>query len=268
MKFSKIIIATDFSECAENALEYGLELARLIKADVHIIHAVIPTGFVDDSGFYVHEHIDMRKNVMNEWLTKVKTKNSDISIDSECSLGFLTDMIDDYLLENKNSIVLMGTTGASGFLGFLGSNASAVSSKVKVPTLLIPLGVKIKENPAVALAFDFTVTHSSSSISPIVSLMEVFKSKSLEIVNVLEPNSEKPKDTSQISNLLQPVNPNFNFIEDEDKTYAINYFCMRSEIDILCVIKHERSFLHRLFNKSRSTDIVKKPITAIFVTHE
>lgn len=41
----KIVIPTDFSECANNAVEAGIELAKKMKAEIHLLYVNMPFQF-------------------------------------------------------------------------------------------------------------------------------------------------------------------------------------------------------------------------------
>ncbi len=44
----KILFPTDFSRCAEQAYSYALDLAKLHNAELHILHAAVLHGYMDN----------------------------------------------------------------------------------------------------------------------------------------------------------------------------------------------------------------------------
>lgn len=40
----KILVASDFSTCAANAMEYAMHMAKVLKIEVHVIHAIGTMG--------------------------------------------------------------------------------------------------------------------------------------------------------------------------------------------------------------------------------
>ena len=146
---NSILIPTDFSEVANNATQYAVELAKKCNAHLHIYHAkqipiadpVFPAEayqmYVDEIARAEKEGFDNLKNGL--------LKDLELNVSFNSSTGFVADEILDYATKNNIDLVVMGTKGASGMAEvFIGTNAASVIGKAHLPVLVIPPGFKYK----------------------------------------------------------------------------------------------------------------------------
>ena len=118
----KILVPTDFSQCAERASSVALALARKTQAEVHFLHiASVPTDWttlVNSSDMYP----DVTKMVKH---CQVKLNQLDSQADSEniSARKFLVYNqnyrgILQHIKNNNIDLVVMGSQGASGIKEF------------------------------------------------------------------------------------------------------------------------------------------------------
>jgi hypothetical protein len=56
----QILVATDFSNSAANAMDYAMELAKILDMEVCAIHAIMPTEGVDNNmynAFFIKDRL-------------------------------------------------------------------------------------------------------------------------------------------------------------------------------------------------------------------
>ena len=66
-----IIVPTDFSKSASNAMVYALQLANSFNAEVVAIHVIHPTEGVDNNiynMYYLQDYIDQKKKILERWV--------------------------------------------------------------------------------------------------------------------------------------------------------------------------------------------------------
>ena len=270
----KIMIATDFSQCAGNAMEYALDLATLCNGEVSVIHAIHPTEGIDNNVYnslYITEYYEAKKKALEAWIEAYKTeaRYSQLTIKTVCEVGFLADMLEAQISAEAPDLLVMGTMGATGIGTLLGSNASMITSKVRIPTLLIPLGQQFKPKAKFVLASDF----SENSLQPMAKFLndflEICEITEIDVVSVLE-GTDKPSKNDEIELLKPLVNASarFHYIHDTSPIKAIDNYIEGNEIEILCTVKHHQSFLYRLFFNSRTKALANQALTTILVLHD
>lgn len=65
-----ILVPTDFSKCANNAMMYALEVAQRTRAKIVALYVVYPNEGVDNNvydAFWIDDYIKQRRQSMQTW---------------------------------------------------------------------------------------------------------------------------------------------------------------------------------------------------------
>jgi nucleotide-binding universal stress UspA family protein len=123
---SKILIPTDFSSVANNALDYAIHLAQKTNASLHLLHVnnipIMDASFPNEVyQTYTAEIEDFAKksfeNIENLYLNK-----SNLKFETHTAYGFVNDEIQEFAKNNDIDLIVLGTTGASGIQEILECN--------------------------------------------------------------------------------------------------------------------------------------------------
>ncbi len=139
----KILVATDFSECSDEAFRYALSLARKLQARILLIHVINEP--VDLRGFYVpHLSFEKLEEEILEGARKMMDKFCRRHIqdfeDYETAIvaGIPYDVIISKSQDAGADMVVMGTHGRKGLDHMLfGSTAEKVVRRSSIPVLTI-----------------------------------------------------------------------------------------------------------------------------------
>jgi nucleotide-binding universal stress UspA family protein len=134
-KLSKILVATDFSESAQAALEQAAELARAFHASLEVLHVweipvFLPGELVVGMAGEQESLMDLVQKRANHRLVELaaKAEAGGIHISSlSCVLGIPHATIVDTATAGKHDIVVLGSHGRTGLKrALLGSVAERV----------------------------------------------------------------------------------------------------------------------------------------------
>src|SRR6201996_8725026 len=178
----KILVATDFSACATNAMEYAMELAKVVGAEVCALHAIGSFEGIFNNTYnalYIEEYYKSKREALANWAHTFTTRDAyaAIPVSTVCEVGSGSWVISKYIDANPVELLVMGTMGSSGITGLFGSNASTMVEKTKTPTLIIPLEGKFAMNPIITIATDFSVTLSPEDVNALNELVKAFGSE-------------------------------------------------------------------------------------------
>lgn len=149
--FSKILYPTDFSDSAQNALEYVKKLKDAGTKDVIVVH-VFEKGTVDLLWEAEAEFKDgLPEEIKGEVLAKIEAKINDKLKELEEELKDMNLNVETVLVEGipykeivkvaKDrgvSLIVMGSHGEKGFIErFIGSTAVKVLNDSPVPVLIV-----------------------------------------------------------------------------------------------------------------------------------
>jgi nucleotide-binding universal stress UspA family protein len=142
----RILVATDFSDCSDAALDYGRELARLFHADLHVMHVVEMLAAPDVSGMggYVAAvpalQADLDQSARAQ-LEKIVTPEDRRDVSAEIVVRTSDSparAIGEYAGEAGIDLIVVGTHGRRGLSHLvMGSVAERIVRTAPCPVLTI-----------------------------------------------------------------------------------------------------------------------------------
>lgn len=250
-----ILVPTDFSKCAENALQSALFLADRSSAEVRVLHVVFPNEGVDNNiynVFWSDEYMTERIKGLKKWVEKTHRRTPNfkkVRVQVECRIGFPVPAICDLADEIHADLIVMGTTGATGLRGaFLGSIAAGVLSKTKRPLLSIPKHRILDLTVNAVLATDFHFNVGAPSLAVLKDVLADMKGK-LHVVHILDkPGTARDEVREKaVSSKVGNIPHDFHYLHDRDIAQAVSNFTEAMDGGLLIAVAHEHSMLHRLF---------------------
>jgi nucleotide-binding universal stress UspA family protein len=143
----KILVPTDFSVYADNALKQAIDLANQYKAKIYLFH-VIDDGFRQcaedyclDESVVQKYYKDSTKNAMDKLqqeVKKVTDNNSGIEIVNDTKRGIPYEEIIKEQEEKGIDLIVIASHGKTGILkNLLGGVVDKVMKRAKSPVLLV-----------------------------------------------------------------------------------------------------------------------------------
>jgi len=272
----KILVATDFSNCAHNAMEYAMELARVLQMEVCAIHAIGSTEGVNNnmySAIYIEDYYNNKREALKEWANTFTNSEpfKEVPVSTICEVGSVSTVISKYIDANPVELLIMGTMGSTGITGIFGSNANSMVEKTKTPTLIIPLESKFSMNPVITLATDFESPLSAEDTNSLNELITASKAEKLNVLNIIEGSSSWKTNEAGEENLKKLLNTtelDFSYINESNPIDGIMNFIISNKTDILCLVKRHHNMVYRIFNRSTVNKVMNRTIKAVLILHE
>src|ERR1700712_2542090 len=109
----QILLATDFSNSAANAMEYAMELAKILKMEVCAIHAIHPTEGINNSTYnaiFIEDYYNNKREALKEWISAYTEddKYKNVKVTTLCDVGFLKAVITRYVDTHEVELLVMG----------------------------------------------------------------------------------------------------------------------------------------------------------------
>lgn len=148
----KILIAVDYNPKAEKVMLEGYELAKLMDAEVCLIHVLSDMRFYnvqydafmgyEGYTFPINYHIQEEVvKVAQDYLEKTAEYLGGNNISTHLVEGDTAQKLLEYAEEWDADIIVMGTHSHSTLEKiFLGTVASSVLEKTKIPVYMVPIG--------------------------------------------------------------------------------------------------------------------------------
>lgn len=267
-----ILIPTDFSENAQIAANFAVDLFCGLPVELNLYHFY---GLHHTTGGMLISIDDIlqrdAETSMKKEVERMKQYCSgDKVIHSKTLNGKLTEFIGEIVRNNDIDMIVMGTQGSSGFSKELfGSNTTAVLNAVNIPVLVVPYNSTVHkdETPKLAFATDFKTFRSSDQMQTFMDLMkQKHDNLSVQAVYVSDSyGSMDPKDKEFCENLLGDSLKGFSNIPDKNIHQGLMKYLDDDQPDILLMVHRKNSFIDRLLRTSLSTKMALKSGTPLLV---
>jgi len=258
----KIILPTDFSENATNAVNYAQGLFATTACTFYLLNTYTPMIYNYDyqlnSGGYMGEVLDVVKDNSKQKLEELKQKlqtkynNPKHQFELISSFNLLTDELNEIIAKYNIDLIIMGTKGASGVKEILfGSNTIHVIKKMKCPVLAVPDGYFFEKPKDILFPTDYKVDYSNEHINILKSITKEHQSNvhTLHVSAGRDLNEEESKNKNTLDKLLSNINNTFYTVKDQEIPLAINEFQKSIYIHLLVMIQNKHTFLENLFFK-------------------
>lgn len=148
LEIRTILSPVDFSETSDHALDYAVELAQKLGAQVHIIHVWQPLTYAVADGVYIptSEHLSNQVFDLQEKLDKQVARYADRGVTGRLIEGVPYMTIVQTAEEMKADLIVMGTHGRTGLMHLLlGSVAERVVRLSPIPVLTLRLPIELTQ---------------------------------------------------------------------------------------------------------------------------
>jgi nucleotide-binding universal stress UspA family protein len=256
MEKLKILVPTDFSDCAINALNFAVEIAEQLKADLTILHSIVYSerSFKNSQAreaFNTNLYNTAKEN-LDSAVAYARTKNKSLSIKSILDGGTPGHTIETILHQLKIDYVDMGTEGVSGFkAAVFGSFTSHVLSISPCPVFTIPLVGNFGEIRNILCATEMDYSENKA----ILETLELAKNLDATITffNVNEDKMEQEvlfkKFQKKISSITDYPAIKFSLAESNDIIGSIEEYVIENNPDLIVTLGKEHNIFDTLFGK-------------------
>lgn len=245
----KILVPTDFSECAEAATTVALVIAQKAGAEIYFLHLFTseseyhtvspPQKFIDEKRLEIgHTKAALEKLVAD-------AKQVGVKATIELSINKVNDQLEDFIVPFGIDLVVMGSNGARGLKEiFIGSNTQRLIWNSPVPVLVIKSKPKNFEAMNLVFASDFKYD-AKKPFDAIADMIGLWNGK-LHLLYVNTPNHFK--ETNEVLMDMKRYMSQFKGIEytphiynARDEERGIHQFAMANKVDLIAMATYGRT---------------------------
>lgn len=272
-----IIIPTDFSPVATNALHYGIDMAKAVNASILLLHVYqVPVSFSDTPIVLVSIE-DLRKGA-EEQIERLKQEvehltSGAVKVYTETRMGNVTDELENLCEKINPFAVVMGTKGSSGVERILfGSNTLTAIRHLNWPVICVPPGKTFGNGiKKIGFACDFRDVVKTTPTHFIKEFIKEFGAE-LHVLNVDHDNKhfnpETPEQSILLHTMLEESKPSYHFIEHADIEDGINEFAEKNNLDLIITIPKKHKLLQAIFKPSSTKQLVYQAHVPVMCVHE
>lgn len=270
-----ILVPTDFSQAADNALKAAKLIAQKTNATIHLANFYsIPVAD------YSYPDISMPAEIMeqvrksaNEGIAQLtaQLKAEGFAVEATVEMGLVGDEVVALADKIEADLIIMGTTGASGIVNkIVGSNAAHVMQRTNRPIIMIPQDNALESfNKVVYL--DQLEEDDTAVLAKLFALGDELGITSVKILNVNTGFFFKPVNEHlmvQLNRAFGEERIKLETVDGADVTEGVEHYLENHNVDLVVMSTHRKSFLERIFSKSDTHEMALYSKVPLLVYHK
>ncbi|EZH74721.1 hypothetical protein ATO12_08250 [Aquimarina atlantica] len=274
-----ILLPTDFSDNARNAIHYALEFFKNELCTFHLFNVQKASKYTTDDLMAAPANTTIHQTVISDAKKKLSQMVEELT-DQYPDENYTFNTVTDYdvfidairqAVKSKNiDLIIMGTNGATGASEVVfGSNTLNVIRKIDCPIIAIPQGYKFKDPKTILYAIDYWDHFNTEGIEPLMDTIIKHKS-SLRILKIKEDDTITVADfddKKHMKEFFKEINHTFHSIINVPTALAINSFVQIMDIDMTAMFIKRETFLDRFFKGSETSKISYGTRVPLLIMH-
>lgn len=275
----KILVPTDFSNHADNALKLASELAKAFGASIHLIHVIsfssfqlkILKGEVDVDQIEAESDSEIWHYVNSKFdEIFANPMFNEIELERRIEFGKAYQKIIEVANSEEYDLVVAGIHGfGDDSTEFAGGNIEKIVRISPIPV------ITVKEfsdsfSPKTIL-FSSTFFHENKTALSFVAKLSKGLGAKIHLLKVITPGSFEnsaysEKIIKELANSCGLDNYEFSVVNDYEVENGIYFFSKKIDADMICLATHQKTRWTRLFGKSIANEIsshANKPVLTI-----
>lgn len=269
-----IIVITDFSASAQNALQYACAFSaagnniELLLVNINRV----PVSYSGDgvSMAAISDTLANRVDKLEAEAERVSKNFATAKIVCRALIGDFIESLQELIEEEQAVLVIMGTPAAYGEIWSWDTDTLSALTKLPVPVLTVPHGVLYKPIKTVSFASIPGNLHSSSPIESIKKLIKYTGAK-LHVITVIQPQQDEKKEREALSALhqqLAELDTEYHIIYESHIVQAIGQFVEDHQVDLLVVRPRKHGIWYNLFHKSYTRELANLNLIPVMALHD
>ncbi len=258
----KILIPTDFSNNAMNAINYTCELFKYEVTEIFLMHAFQDDIYTDRAlltretlnevtKIIEHKSLEQLDKILNE--IQEVTDNPKHSFKLIAANAQLIDEADRIVDDENIDIIIMGTRGATDDRKLtFGSNTLQILKYVQCPVLAVPVNFKYTPPKHILFPTNYMIPYKRRELKLLCEIASPFRAQidMLHVSNISKLSLRQEDNREFIKDELCKNKIDFKTIKDKNVVNAINQYINEHPIDILVMVNTRHSFLENILYKS------------------
>lgn len=256
----KILLPTDFSDNALNAIHCALKMYKNSACNFYILNAYTAGSPQFISRLVSSKLVTPSKKSeegfekgLQELLEALKKNNlnSNHSISTISKLGSVTDAIREIVLEKNIDLIVMGTKGATGAKEILmGSNTVKVIKSVNTCSIIaVPGNFNFTGLKKMIFSTDFTRSFSKLELYELIELAKLWQPniRIFHLTRNIPLSEEQVANKEVLEKYFTGLHYDFcNGTVDDDIVEGIQKFVDETKVDMVALMHYKKSLLERI----------------------
>jgi nucleotide-binding universal stress UspA family protein len=257
-----ILLPTDFSENALNAIKYAVAMYRDEACEFLLLHAYEVNRYVEGSTFEASPIASKLEEAKEKYERQLNDlKNNLIASNGKENHKFqivtknqtIIDALHEEINAKEIALVVIGTQGATGRYELdFGSNTIEIIENIKnCPVLAVPRNERFTGLNEIVLANGYKLKNEAEDFNYLIHLSKKFKAP-IRVLNISETGGLSPSqedNQSVVKQLLSDTEHSFHMLEHVTVPVGIYCFSESRNSDMISFVNKKYTFIQKLLFK-------------------
>lgn len=273
-----ILLLTDFSKNAKNAIDYALQFFNGEEQNFYILNVQKASNYAignlmtsSPTTSLYDSIIKNPKATLKKYITQLEESYSDKSYTFEgiCDYDDFISAIKQVIKLKNINLIVMGTNGATGAKEVIfGSNTLSIIRNIDFPVLVIPENYKFVKPNTILFATENDEIFAKKALYPLVHFISKYD---LELLILTLDKNNSANSINEKKNIIDTffkgTEHSFYSISNIPADIAIDSFMQIKPVDMTAKIINKESFLKRLVSGSSTNEITYKTRVPLLIMH-
>lgn len=277
----RILIPTDFSRNAYNAIKYAMELYNREYCDFFILNSYFLSGYSKEN-LLSPQPTDKALNVVKEKseknLERLKVQMSYYEQNEKHSFNFISefgsffDVMKKVVEREDIELVVMGTQGETdNKTVILGSNAVNAMEKIRnCPVMAIPSTVLFKEPNEIVFPTSFRTHYKQRELATLVEISRLLNSP----IRILHIQKDRALSKAQLENkvlletILDPASFTHHRLYNVDLKDGVSCFVQSRQSEMIAIVNKKHNFFGSIFSNPMVKELGKHTNVPLLAMHD
>ncbi|SRX72894.1 universal stress protein [Aequorivita antarctica] len=277
----RILIPTDFSKNAWNALKYAMELYKRENCEFFILHTYYHSGYSKDSPlipeptekaqFAAKENAEKNMERLKV-LMSFYEENDNHTFLYIVAFGSFFDTMNKTVEMHDIELVIMGTQGETDSNNvILGSNAVNAMEKIRnCPVLAIPPNVLFKDPNEIVFPTSFRTHYKEKELATLVEISRCTNSP-IRILHVQKGktlNEAQQKNKVLLESILDPASFTHHTLYNIDLQDGVRCFVQSRESEMIAIVNKKHNFFGSIFSNPMLKELGMHTTVPLLAMHD
>ena len=267
-----ILVPTDFSECALNAVKFAAELAVKNDASIHLAH-IYQRVISNDTAFNIELEADIiakEKENFEIYLSDLSDQPFMKGVKVESSIVSVYKLWDILVMDRYDNIdmIVMGSNGVDGVEElFIGTNAQKFVQMAECPVIVIKNETKLDDIGSVVFASDF-----KKEVIPRFKVIQKFANSigaKIHFLKIMTPKdySIEEEEMADIANFVKETgvdSKEVSLYQSVSVERGIIKFCKEIDAGMIAIETHGRTGLGHLIHDNIAESLANHTVVPLF----
>lgn len=259
----RVLLPTDFSKNALNAIRYALDLYKAMHCDFYLLNVYQVDGYhldnammVPEPGERAFEAAKLKSEQEFEKLMKMlrlHPKNPKHTLHTISTFNSLLEAVTDTIAKKDIDIVVMGTKGttASRTVIFGTNTINLMEDVTECPVMAIPENVRFAPPKEIVFPTDYKSVFKRKQLKYLLEIAQMHDTiiRVLHIEEETELNRTQKTNKALLEDILSESGHSFHTLKDIKVQTGINAFIESRGSDMVAFVNEKHSLFGSVFSR-------------------